>query len=81
MPEIVYLQSSLNLYDAIRDCDLVLGLPFTSPVFIGQELGIPSAFYIPEMYTDWKIPQSMSDLEVLKGKKQLQRFFNKQFYN
>ena len=81
MPELVHLQSSLNLYDSVRDCDLVLGLPFTSPVFIGQELGIPSAFYLPEIYTDWKIPQSMSSVEVLKGKKQLQRFFSKQFNN
>jgi hypothetical protein len=69
------------LYDSIGECDLVLGLPFTSPVFIGRELGIPSAFYIPDVYTDWKIPKSMNDVEVLKGEKQLQRFFSNQFYN
>ena len=69
------------MYNSIGEFDLVLGLPFTSPVFIGRELGIPSAFYIPDVYTDWKIPKSMSNVEVLEGKKQLQRFFSKQFYS
>jgi len=79
--EVVNLKASLSLYDLIRECDLVLGLPFTSPVLIGQELGIPSAFYMPEMYTDFKIPNSFGNIRVLKGKKQLHRFFSKQFYN
>jgi len=81
MPDVFRLQSSVNLYDSVKNCDLVLGLPFTSPVFIGQELGIPSAFYLPEIYTDWKIPQSMSSIKVIKGKKQLQYFFREKFLN
>ena len=81
MDEIDFLKSSLNLYDSIGECDLVLGLPFTSPVFIGQELGVPSAFYIPEINTDFKVPTLVSEVEVLMGKKQLQRFFSEHIYN
>ena len=34
-----------NLYNLIKQSKLIIGFPFTSPVFIGQELDKPAIFY------------------------------------
>lgn len=43
--EITLVPYNVNLYDLIKECKLVIGYPFTSPIIIGKELNKPSVFY------------------------------------
>ena len=41
------LPIDIDLYELIAASNIVIGFPFTSPVVIGQELNVPSIYYLP----------------------------------
>lgn len=45
------IPSTENLYRTISNSKFVVGIPFTSPVLIAQEIGIPCAFYSGDTHT------------------------------
>ena len=54
----------MNLYGLIRNADSIIGIPFTSPVVVGRELGIPSAFM--DVHTDeYFMPGEHNEFPVL----------------
>ena len=54
----------MNLYGLIRSADSVIGIPFTSPVVVGRELGIPSAFM--DVHSDeYFLPEEHNEFPVL----------------
>ena len=62
--KIQLIDPHMNLYGLIRNADSVIGIPFTSPVVVGRELGIPSAFM--DVHTDeYFLPGQHNEFPVL----------------
>ncbi len=62
--KIQLIDPDMNLYGLIRNADSVIGIPFTSPVVVGRELGIPSAFM--DVHTDeYFLPGEHNEFPVL----------------
>jgi polysaccharide biosynthesis PFTS motif protein len=68
------LKPEVDLYGLVGSADLVVGIPFTSPVVLAKELNVPSFFYIPESARDWVIAESQDGVEVINGRNQLEIF-------
>jgi polysaccharide biosynthesis PFTS motif protein len=65
---------NVNLYEIISRSNLVIGVPFTSPVLIAKELGVRCCYFLeddmvklPEYYNDIKVIRSKSELEFFIG--------------
>ena len=68
------LKPEVDLYQLVGSAELVVGIPFTSPVVLAKELNIPSFFYVPESARDWDIAESQDGVEVINGRNQLEIF-------
>jgi polysaccharide biosynthesis PFTS motif protein len=68
---ITRLDSSALITESILNYQVVIGLPFTSPVLAATKLNRPSAYYMPLEAGDWEIQSERDGISVLKGKKQL----------
>jgi polysaccharide biosynthesis PFTS motif protein len=68
---ITRLDSSALITESILNYQVVIGLPFTSPVLASSKLNRPSAYYVPLETGDWEIQSERDGISVLKGKKQL----------
>jgi polysaccharide biosynthesis PFTS motif protein len=68
------LKPDVDLYQLVGNADLVVGIPFTSPVVLAKELNVPSFFYVPESARDWDIAASQDGVEVINGRNQLEIF-------
>lgn len=58
------LRPETNLYGLIANADVVIGIPFTSPVVVGREMGIKSAFM--DVHKDeFLLPETHNEFPVL----------------
>lgn len=58
------LRPETNLYGLIANADVVIGIPFTSPVVVGREMGIRSAFM--DVHDDeFLLPETHNEFPVL----------------
>tara|TARA_A100001015_G_scaffold303675_1_gene393678 strand:+ start:3874 stop:5403 length:1530 start_codon:yes stop_codon:yes gene_type:complete len=58
-----------NIYDLIGDHDIVISPPYSSPVYIGKEMGKAAFWYDPTDTVDWKLGQPETPL--IQGKEAL----------
>lgn len=68
------LGSDENLYNLVASSKAVIGIPFVSPVFIANEMGIPCCYYVSEGNSEWSIPNELDGVEVITGKEKLQKW-------
>jgi polysaccharide biosynthesis PFTS motif protein len=73
------LPADSNLYEVISMSDIVIGIPFTSPVLIAKELNIPCFYYAPDQAAMWDLPLTHEDIPVLRGYNNLQQAIEKEF--
>ena len=64
--EIKILPTAEDLYKTISKSNYVVGIPFTSPVLIAQEMGIPCAFYAGNLH-NLEIRSIENSIPVLKS--------------
>lgn len=73
--EIKRLSPKSSLYEVVRQSKIVLAPPFSSPVIIARELGVPCAFYfLPE--PEWLFPKDHHGVEVISTASELQNFLS-----
>jgi polysaccharide biosynthesis PFTS motif protein len=65
------LDSGVSITESILNCQVVIGLPFTSPILAASRLNRPSIYYAPLVAGDWDIPSERDGILVLRGKRQL----------
>lgn len=65
------LDSGVSISESILNCQIVIGLPFTSPVLAASRLNRSSIYYAPLEAGDWDIPSERDGILVLRGKKHL----------
>ena len=66
-------ESDINHYELISDVDLVMGLPYTSPVQLAKSLNIKSAYVsLNDFY--WDIPMEFEGIEILHSLKSLEDY-------
>lgn len=70
------LKSEQNLYHLIGSSKVVIGLPFTSPVFIAKELGVPSCYYVSDIESDWVFPRELDGVNLISGKYDLKKWLS-----
>ena len=58
------LRPEMNLYGLVANADVVIGIPFTSPVVVGREMGIQSAF-MDVHKDDFLLPETHNEFPVL----------------
>lgn len=75
--EIILVSHNLNLYDLIKQSNLIIGFPFTSPVFIGKELNKPSIFYCSSKLL--KLVPKRDDVLFLQNKVALYAYIQESF--
>jgi hypothetical protein len=68
---IIRLEPTALITESILNCQVVVGLPFTSPVLVASHLNRPCIYYVPLETEDWDIPNERDGIPVLRGKKQL----------
>jgi polysaccharide biosynthesis PFTS motif protein len=68
--QIEIIKPTENLYSLIREVDCVVGCPFTSPVVLAKELGIPAAF-LDFFKDEYLLPGVENELLVLRNTEQL----------
>ena len=69
------IEPNVNLYELISRSKLVIGVPFTSPVFIAKELGVPCCYFLEDDMV--KLPMYYNDIKVLRSKSELKFFIDK----
>lgn len=74
--ELRIIKPTLNLYGLVREVDCVIGSPFTSPVVLAKELGVPAAFM--DFYRDeYFLPEVENNLPVLQNAEELFEWLSK----
>jgi polysaccharide biosynthesis PFTS motif protein len=68
----------LNVYTMIKNADLVLGPPYTSPIFVASELSVPSC-YLAFQANDWRIYKSLDSIPVHFSEEEFQEFLEQSF--
>lgn len=74
------VNSETNLYGFISSVNCAIGIPFTSPVVVGRELGIPSA-YMDLHNDDFYMPSSHNGFSVISDEVQLSLWLQKMLTN
>ena len=59
---------------------MVIGLPFTSPILAATRLNRPSIYYAPLDVGEWNLPPERDGILVVRGKKDLFDFLNKNIH-
>ena len=72
------LSPDVNLYSIIKTADLVLGPPYTSPIFVARELNIPSC-YLAFKANGWRIKESLDSIPVHFSVESFQIFLEQKF--
>jgi polysaccharide biosynthesis PFTS motif protein len=75
---ITWVKSDTNLYDLISKTRLVIGIPFTSPVYVAKEMGVPSFYYLDDTTVD--LPASYNGIGVIRDKNELKSIFQEHFF-
>lgn len=65
---------NVNLYETISQSKLVIGVPFTSPVSIAKELGVPCCYFLEDDMV--KLPRYYNDIKVIRSKSELEFFIS-----
>ncbi len=68
----------LNIYTTVKNADLVLGPPYTSPIFVASELSVPSCYLAFQAY-DWRIHKSLDSIPVHFSEEEFQEFLEQNF--
>jgi len=68
----------LNIYTTVKNADLVLGPPYTSPVFVASELSVPSC-YLAFQASGWRIHKSLDAIPVHFSEEEFQEFLEQKF--
>ena len=68
----------LNIYTMVKNADLVLGPPYTSPIFVASELSVPSS-YLAFQANDWRIQKSLDSIPVHFSGEEFQEFLQQNF--
>ena len=77
-PHFSVASPNLNLYAIIKNADLVIGPPYTSPIFVASELGVPSC-YLAFQANDWRIHKSLDSIPVHFSEEEFQEFLEQNF--
>ncbi len=69
--ELILLEHTENVYSIISQSDIVVGSPYTSPIYVADHLGTPSVFYDP---TEKLLPvyEESKGIEFISGKEELE---------
>jgi len=67
---IEFLNPDRNLYQTVSESDFVVGVPFTSPIILGQELGTRGVYFMGG-FGNWDIPKSFDSAVVVEERRQL----------
>ena len=71
---ITIFPSDVNLYGLARKAHGILGIPYTSPVVMGKELNVPSAFI--DLHKDeYILPAMHNGLEIISTTSSLEKWF------
>jgi polysaccharide biosynthesis PFTS motif protein len=74
--KVILLDSQLEVLGAILSTNVVIGLPFTSPVLLASQLKRPSIYYVPIDVGNWEIPPERDGIAVIQGKIQLLEYLS-----
>jgi polysaccharide biosynthesis PFTS motif protein len=77
-PRFSVVSPYLNIYTAVKNADLVLGPPYTSPIFVASELSVPSC-YLAFQANDWRIQKSLDSIPVHFSEEEFQEFLEQNF--
>lgn len=70
------LKPDVNLYGIVSSVDCIIGIPFTSPVVVGRELGTPATFV--DLYKDdYQLPETHNGFQVISDHNQLKSWLEK----
>jgi polysaccharide biosynthesis PFTS motif protein len=75
LPNYIALDPDISAVRVIRDCKVVISLPFTSTALIGREEGKPSVYYDPNGLLQRDDPAAHG-IEILQGQVELRRWLN-----
>lgn len=70
------LDPGVSIRESILNCQIVIGLPFTSPVLVAAMLDRPSVYYAPLDAGDWELPSERDGILVIRGQKDLFEYLN-----
>jgi len=76
--KIIVEEAQVNLYSFLSGVDLVLGVPFTSPVQLAHHLGIKAA-YVSFESSEWNVSKNLDGIEVLFDLNELELFIREFF--
>jgi polysaccharide biosynthesis PFTS motif protein len=71
------IPSTVNLYKTISNSKFVVGIPFTSPVLIAQEIGVPCVFYAGSSKDTFDIRSTENGIPVLRSVDELTSEFRR----
>ena len=74
------LDPGVSIRKSILNCQVVIGLPFTSPILAAHKLNRPSIYYAPLDVGEWDLPPERDGILVVRGKKDLFDFLNKNIH-
>lgn len=67
---IQFLEPNSNLYQTVSESDFVIGVPFVSPVILGQELGTKGV-YFSGGFGSWDLAKTFNNGLIVKESRQL----------
>lgn len=67
-----------NLYECISESKAILAVPFSSPIEIGEEIGVPGA-YFTEGSAEWDLKPRNKSIPLLSGKRDLENWLERIF--
>lgn len=68
------LRAETDLYQLVGKSSLVVGIPFTSPVILAEEMNIACFYYVPDSAKNWEISKRQDGIAVITGRKELRAF-------
>lgn len=66
------LDSEVNIFELVRGSDLILAIPFTSALFIADQLGVPGIFYDPTAALEFNL-DGRRNIEFVQSRDLLKR--------
>ncbi len=70
------INPAVNLYGLVNEVNCIIGIPFTSPVVVGRELNVPSA-YFDTYVDDYQLPRTHNGFQVISDEVQLATWLEK----
>jgi hypothetical protein len=73
---VTLLDPYMEITDAVMSSQVVVGLPFTSPVLVSSQFKRPSIYYLPLDSGNWDIQPERDGIAVIQGKDQLLEYLS-----